>query len=147
MRVHGNKDARETFFQACQTKLAECQKITVFDFPELEPENRLYISGLCYGCLSFARLSEGGISDYSKRYGLVIEAYSVNAEEGFEEHLLYQNGRCVLAERADCSVYDLSLYGSYEKMKAAVPDCPSEEFFRDSTVYQLGGFPNRIWLF
>ena len=118
----------------------------VYDEREVEGTTSLYISGYCawslYTCCKGSGYFDGDLFEINTReLNLKMEAYSHEPGVGFEEHYIYDHGKCVEDSCIDMTewLWDVSEFPTYEAFKEEYPDAPPEDDFYDDRAV-VGGF-------
>ncbi len=80
----------------------------------------------------------------TKELNLRMEAYSQEEGIGFQEHYIYDNGKCITDECEDWTslYYDNSEYSSFEEFKSEydIPEYVTEADLNEAGCYETGGF-------
>ena len=121
---------------------------------EIAEDNDIIEADVCGDCansISSAMLSGEGARDIcleseTKRLNLVVEAYSVEPGNGFQEHILIDRGEIIIEECVDYEEHDIQDYESVEDYNKENGTDFTEDMVVDEYVH-VGGFGDRYMQF
>ena len=105
------------------------------------------VCGDCANSIRGAMCSDGGyrqvcLESETKRLNLVVEAYSSEPGNGFQEHVLIDRGEMLVNECVDYEEYDIQDYESLEEYNEKNGTDFTEDMVVDEYVH-VGGFGDR----
>lgn len=80
------------------------------------------------------------LAEASERFDLVIEAFSWEPQDGFSEHMVIDHGRVLENDTVDYQEFWPDDYDSFEEFLEEYPGTATEEEFRETPVFYIGGF-------
>jgi hypothetical protein len=113
-----------------------------------DSEIALYIGGYCAwsleSCCRASGYSNGAdlFAKNTKELHIKMEAWSREPGVQFEEHYVYDNGKCILDECKNIEVYywDKLEFPEYKDFLLDYPDAPPESAFYDENEIIVGGY-------
>jgi len=150
MKIRGNRENRDKWLDKMESYDEDNHFWRIFDvYVDAEPDSYI-TSGTCAwsieSCCRASGYSEGVdlFAVNSKDLDLVVEVWSEESEGCFfQEHYVYNRGKCVIAECRDFEIYwwDKDEFEDFEDWKREMDvEGVKEEDFDADGYYREGGF-------